>query len=57
MLFLPSQMEQNVENFKVMLNDDEEIEQVEQCKYLGLLIDNNLTWKPHILHIKKKLSI
>ena len=25
-----------------------ELEQVDECKILGLLIDEKLTWKPHI---------
>ena len=26
------------------------------AKYLGLIIDGNLNWKPHILYLQKKLS-
>ncbi|GBO27381.1 RNA-directed DNA polymerase from mobile element jockey [Araneus ventricosus] len=26
----------------------------QQCKYLGVILDKRLTWKPHCLHIKKK---
>ena len=32
------------------------IERVEDCKYLGIFLDEKLTWKKHIEHIMKKLS-
>lgn len=34
----------------------EEIEQVTSTKFLGVIIDEKLTWKNHILHVKQKLS-
>ena len=33
-----------------------EIEQVNEHKFLGIIIDNKLCWKPHIVNIKSKLS-
>ena len=35
---------------------NQDIEQVDQFTYLGLIIDKRLTFKPHILHITKKLN-
>ena len=32
------------------------LEQVDQIKYLGIILDNKLSWKPHIQHICTKLS-
>ena len=32
------------------------IEQVDTTKFLGILIDNNLTWKAHTSHITKTVS-
>ena len=33
--------------------DDKHIEKVEVIKFLGVLIDNNLSWKAHTNHITK----
>ena len=32
------------------------IDRVKECKFLGTIIDENLTWKPHIDLITKKIS-
>ena len=32
----------------------EEIVQHETAKYLGVIVDNKLTWKPHILNLRRK---
>ena len=36
--------------------DDTVLEQVEEIKYLGLVIDSHLTWKSHISSLCKKIS-
>ena len=36
--------------------DDTVLEQVEEIKYLGLVIDSHLTWKSHIYSLCKKIS-
>ncbi len=42
---------------KLSLNvDGNEIKQVTQCKFLGVVVDNNFTWKPHIQYITNKVS-
>lgn len=33
-----------------------EIEQTTEANYLGLIIDENLSWKPHVNHLKKLLK-
>ena len=32
------------------------IDRVRECKFLGTIIDENLTWKPHISLITNKIS-
>ena len=32
------------------------ISRVNSVKYLGILVDSNLTWKPHITELSKKLA-
>ena len=36
--------------------DGEHIEQVNEFKYLGVIIDQHLTWKPHIEMVSNKIS-
>ena len=33
-----------------------EIKQVAQCTFLGVVVDHNFTWKPHIQHVVNKIS-
>ena len=42
-------------HFKIEI-DDKHIEKVEVTKFLGILIDNNLSWKSHTNHITKIVS-
>ena len=35
---------------------DEKIEQVEQIKFLGVILDENLTWKKHIQYLNRKIA-
>ena len=44
-----------VSNVCVKINDDN-IERVECTKFLGIMIDSKLTWKTHIVNVKRKLS-
>ena len=37
-------------NYQIEI-DDKNIEKVEITKFLGVLIDNNLSWKAHTMHI------
>ena len=36
--------------------NDKRLSRVSQVKFLGTIIDDKLTWKPHIDYISKKLS-
>ena len=42
-------------NFKIEI-DDKNIEKVDVTKFLGILIDENLSWKSHTSHISKIVS-
>jgi len=42
-------------NIKIII-DDKEIEQVKVTKFLGILIDDDLSWKSHTSHITKIVS-
>ena len=42
--------------FKIEI-DNKYIEQVDTTKFLGILIDNNLTWKARTSHVTKIVSI
>ena len=44
------------ELIKLKINDEEIVEKI-YAKYLGVLIDNKLTWEHQINHINKKLTI
>ena len=43
------------QSFNIKINDAK-IEQVNSVKYLGVLFDSHLNWKPHINHLCLKLS-
>ena len=44
-------------NYKIRLHiDNDEIHSVQHTKFLGVIIDANITWKPHTKYIKSKLS-
>lgn len=45
----------DIKNMKLQVND-EDIEWVNQIKYLGFVLDNTLTLKPHFEYIRKKIS-
>ena len=34
----------------------QQIEEVNETKFLGVILDNGLTWKPHIQHVRNKVS-
>ena len=44
----------NLINMNILIGKHE-IEQVSQLKYLGVIINNNLSWKAHILYQSSKL--
>ena len=46
----------NINNSVKLTIDNVEIERVYENKFLGIIIDSKLNWKPHVKHIKSKLS-
>ena len=42
------------DNLKLTIGQDT-LKQTSQCKYLRLIIDNNLNWAAHIAHVKCKI--
>ena len=58
MLFNPSKsMEEHLLRFNpsIFINGNK-INRVKSCKYLGLLIDENLNWADHINYLKTKVT-
>ena len=50
--------QRNITKFKLKLQiNDTEIEQVSQFNFLGLMLDECLTWNPHIQKISAKISV
>jgi len=45
----------NPASFKVIINNHS-ISPEDQLKYLGVLLDNKLSWKPHVQKVKTQLS-
>nr|XP_049573449.1 uncharacterized protein LOC125966909 [Syngnathus scovelli] len=44
-------------NIKIRIEiDGTEIERVQENKFLGVIIDDRLSWKPHIKNVKSKIS-
>ena len=50
-----SNKKSSLDNFQVSINDTK-LERCQQYKYLGVIIDRNLTWKTHIEYISNKIS-
>ena len=45
-----------ISNININLEGTPKIQIVDHCKYLGIMLDNKLSWKPHIDLLVKKLS-
>jgi len=45
----------NPTSFKVIVNNNS-ISPEDKLKYLGVLLDNKLSWKPHVQKVKTQLS-
>lgn len=43
------------DNIKITINGNE-IERVNYIKFLGVIVDCKLTWKPHIQNVQRKIS-
>ena len=44
-----------IDNFEIKINE-QPIEIVKEFKYLGIILDNHLSWKPHINMVSQKIS-
>jgi hypothetical protein len=53
MLFHPIQ--KTVDKFDIII-DGSTVEFVEQFSYLGIILDPNITWKPHLQHVARKVA-
>ena len=54
MIFTPRQ--KTIHNgFSVMLNDCA-IDRVKETVFLGVILDEHISWKPHISHVARKIS-
>ena len=53
MIFKSRQKRASVK-FRVILNNV--IEQVKEIVFLGVVLDEHLTWKPHVAHVANKIS-
>ena len=52
MLFTPKRFPRNMDDIII---DGTQIMEVNETKFLGVIIDSNSNWKPHITYISKKL--
>ena len=48
MLFTPKRFPGNMDNITI---DGKQIMEVNEIKFLGVIINNNLNWNPHITYI------
>ena len=55
MVLYPNSRKYKNTNFNLTLQNGTTIEKVKQYRYLGLIIDDQLSWKPHINTLKSKL--
>ena len=53
MLFTPKRFPRNMDDIII---DGKQIIEVNETKFLGVIIDNNLNWKLHITYISKKVA-
>ena len=53
MLFTPKHFSRNMDG---LLINGNQITEVNETKFLGVIIDNKLTWCPHIMYISKKIA-
>ena len=54
-MFFKSRKKLQELNLQVYIND-QQIEQVNETVFLGVVLDENLTWKAHISHVANKIS-
>lgn len=54
-MLIKHQSTKPIENFSIVINGNK-ITRVNQIKYLGVFIDENLSWQPHIEDLCRRLS-
>ena len=54
MVFRPRQRRQTLDTFIQI--DNNVIERVKETVFLGVIIDAQLSWKPHILSVSRNIS-
>ena len=55
MIMSSSRKAYSSQNLHLYVNGNE-IKQVAQCTFLGVVVDHNFTWKPHIQHVVNTIS-
>ena len=55
MAFKSRQKRQNSDDYKVIINE-QSITSVFTTMFLGVLLNENLSWKPHLSHLSGKMS-
>ena len=55
MVFKSRQRRQNSDDYKVIINE-QSITRVSTTMFLGVLLNENLSWKPHLSHLAGKMS-
>ena len=50
-----NELDADIDSYYLSMNN-KVIKRVRQTKFLGVIIDDKLSWKPHILSLNKKLS-
>ena len=54
-LFKPRQKKIH-QSLRIAIDNNKEIKQVEETVFLGVIIDEHLTWKSHVAHVANKIS-
>ena len=55
-MYLGTHQKTNCKNEIAIFLDNTKLERVKQTKFLGVLIDENLSWRNHIDNLSKKMT-
>ena len=56
MIYGPKTMKHGQKKDTILMMDGEEIEEVSEIKFLGIIINNKLSWEKHKLYVNRKVS-
>ena len=56
MIYGPKTMRQECNKDTMLMMDGEKIEEVLEIKFLGIIINNKLSWEKHKLYVNRKVS-